>query len=94
MALRYVTLPAAVVGLCLVAYSQSSRPTIEDAWNDLLGNPSRKGTRSLLVSPEPPAPKSAARDFAGHFFYNTRSEYVHQQASFSGRPTLDRRRRP
>ena len=35
-----------------------------------------------------PAPKSAARDFLDHFFYNTRSEYVHQQATFSGLPTL------
>ena len=88
MALRTLTLPAAVVGLCLAAHSQSSRLTIEDAWNDLLGDPARKATESLLASPEPRAPKSASQDFADHFFYNTRSEVVHQQAGFSGRPTL------
>ncbi len=88
MASRTVTLPAAVVGLCLFAYSQSSQPTIEEAWNDLLGSPAHGSTKSLLVSPEPSAPKSSGQDLSDHFFYNTRSEYVHQHATFSGLPTL------
>ena len=88
MASRTVTLAVAAVGLCLSAYSQSSQLTIEDAWNDLLGDPAQQGAESLLVSVERPDPKSAARDFLDHFFYNTRSEYVHQQATFSGLPTL------
>ena len=88
MASRAVTLPAAVVGLCLFAYSQSSRLTIEEAWNDLLGSSDHQDAANLPVSPEPAVAKSASRDFADRFFYNTRSEYVHQHALFSGLPTL------
>ncbi len=88
MASRYVTLPAAIVWGCLSAYSQASQLTIEEAWNELLGDSAQRASKDLLVSTSPPPSKSDTQEFVDHFFFNTRSEYIRQEMTFSGLPTV------
>ena len=88
MAPRCITLSAIMVWGGLCAYSQGSQVTIEEAWSELLGDAEPRASAGLLEPTRHPQSKKATREFVDHFFFNTRSEYIRQEATFSGLPTL------
>ena len=61
---------------------------IAGAWDQLLANviPTAKADPALVVEQTGP-PQTGAADFFNHFFFETTTEYIRQETSFSGLST-------
>lgn len=63
-------------------------PTVQESWDSLLqGAIPQAVPDSVLTPPQSGGQKSAAGDFANHFFFESRTDYWGYDTSFTGLPT-------
>jgi hypothetical protein len=61
---------------------------IAQAWDDVIGNVlPQSPTDPILTVPQTPVSRGGAGDFINHFFFQSSTEYIRQDVSFSGLPT-------
>ncbi len=85
-----------ILALPLLTPAQSAQQQTKPAdmnsyWDKLLQETIPSAPPDLaLTAPQEPVTRRAAADFLNHFFFESRTEYLRQEISFSGRPTPER----
>jgi hypothetical protein len=70
------------------ASAATAAPTVEESWDSLLqGAIPQARVDPTLTPPQVGGQKSAAADFANHFFFENRTDYWRYDTSFTGLPT-------
>src|SRR5580693_5985984 len=71
-----------------VASSNSQTPTIQQAWDDVIGTGVLQATPDpVLIPRQAPGTERSNSNFADHFFFEGRADYWRYGTSFTGLPT-------
>ena len=91
MSLRCKAILAVILAFAMARRAGAQDPvgSVAAGWDSLLqGAIPRASSDTVLMQPQVPVPKGPAGDFLNHFLFESRSEYLHADTVFTGKPTL------